>query len=206
MDNYKYTTAEEIMSRVNAVHPHKPTNITDFINWCAQCEVEEIKEYQYNVKFKNVKLEVINGKAKLPCNVWRILALQEKIDGDYYTNYTENGSYVFVKDNYGTADSDGKKWIYLSYEGLPVDGKTGMPLVLKGHEAACEAYCVMKMYYEDYLTEVISDNRWNKIEDVFTMALAKTNTRIRHTSYADKQKYYRIMYNMVQDVRYYKPQ
>ncbi len=206
MDNSKYTTAKEIMAMVNAVHKNKPTNLTDFINWCSECEVNVIKEWHYKMKFTNIRVEVNPaGRVKIPCNLYRVVKLKNSSTDNYKLLSSEenNGSYIFVPDDAGT-EIEGKKYLWMDYDGLPMDADTGLPLILKGHELACQAYCVKQLYYEDYLLEDIGEARWRAIENDLTKAVMGSATGMRHVDHAKKEKYFHILFNMVQDVVEYR--
>lgn len=206
MDNSKYTTAEEIMSMVNSVHKNKPTNITDFINWCSECEVNVIKEWHYKMLVLNEKIKVYpKGKVKIPCNVYRVIKLKDSPKDTYNLLQTKetNGSYIFIPDDTGDL-IDGDYYVYMDYEGLPVDAESGLPLILKGHELACQAYCVKQLFYEDYLNNNIDENRWRAIQLDLDRHVAGSSTGMRHVSHADKEKYFQILFNLLQDVTKYR--
>ena len=206
MDNSKYTTAEEIMAMVNSVHKNKPTNITDFINWCSECEVNLIKEYSYKMSIVNEKIKVNpKGRVKIPCNLYRIVKLKDSSEDNYNLIPTKenNGSYIFIPDETGELIDD-EYYVYIDYDGLRMDANTGLPLILKGHELACQAYCVKQIYYEDYLNSNIDENRWRAILLDLDKAVMGSSTGMRHVSHSDKENYFRILYNMIQDVTKYR--
>jgi hypothetical protein len=76
--------------------------------------------------------------------------------------------------------------------GVMVDQDTGYPLIKKGHELACEAYCVYKMYYEDWLTNKIDTSRWSFIVDTMRNLVDASSNGLRHKDRKDLEKINRI--------------
>lgn len=205
MENQKYTTAEEIMNMVNRVHPSKKTSVTDFIEWCAECEANHIKEVHHKIKYEDVEIEVVDGKARIPCNNYRILRVKyDTGKGKLIDGISDNGAYIFIPDNASLYKKENKSYIYLDYEGLPVDGSNGMPLILKGHESACAAFCVKNLYYEDFLKGKLQQNAWGFIVNDFKEKLAGSSTGMRYVTENEKKKYFHTLANMVQDFVHYK--
>ena len=79
-------------------------------------------------------------------------------------------------------------YVYINYYGTPIDNMTGTPLIVRGHEAACEAYCVHQMYYEDILTDKISIDAKNRIENDLTNKTRACRGDFRHITRQDMEK------------------
>ena len=89
--------------------------------------------------------------------------------------------------------------IYINYYGLPID-EDGKPLIVKGHEKACEYYCLKQLYEEDFLTGFMDGQRWGYILQEYEDGLIKAKTGMKNLSRNDIEEMVRIQYNMIQNV------
>jgi hypothetical protein len=193
MNNSKYFTADLIYNRIARVYKNKirEFNISNFIEWCATVEIEYIGSFEQFVPVSNHKLTVQNRRAKLPCNIYTI---QDVMDGDDRVyNYRNNGVYLFF-DNHNYVD--GKK-IEINYLGIAIDEDSGLPLHLRGHEAACEHYCLHHMLAEDYLLGKIPENKYERISRNFDDAVDAAKSSHRHVSADERHQFLAAMANMI---------
>lgn len=171
MENNKYTSHEEIFARLALTHKNKKFTDLEIAQWCAECSVEVIGDIDRMILYNNVPLVVNDLKALAPCNLYRILDVftsnRVRID------YRYDGGYL----DFSSRMTD--KTVYINYYGVAIHPETGYPLIKKGHEKACEAYCVWKMYYEDFLTNKIDATRWGYIDDQMHNLVAHAGSGMR---------------------------
>lgn len=193
MDNTKYFTAELIYNRVSTKYKDKVKqfNLRNFIEWCATVELEYMGSFEQFKNCNGYEIEVKNNRAKLPCNIYRLV---DVMDGDERIyNYRNNGVYLFFDNkNYG----DGKK-ITINYSGIPIDEKTKMPLLLRGHEIACEYFCIHSMYEADYMEGKVADRFMERIAKRFDDAVDAARSSHRHVPADEAHKMIAAMANII---------
>ena len=93
--NTKYFTAEKIFARLAKIYKSKMqgTDIGTIIEWCAEIEIEVLGNWQQFVRYDKYEITVVDGKALLPCNLYRLL---DVVDGSEIRmmNYHNNGAYL----------------------------------------------------------------------------------------------------------------
>jgi len=199
MENSKYFKAEKIFARLNSIHKHKmsPIGIGTIIEWCAEIEVEVIGNWAQFERYDKYEITVADGKALLPCNIYRILDVYDSGD-TRIMKYHNNGACISFSE-YGGSISDGYK-LYINYLGIPIDLETEYPLFLRGHEQALFAGCVLKLYTEDYsLGKMRGDVYQNMVTD-YEVALRSANNGFRHFSRNDAKDYLAVVCNAIQKV------
>ena len=152
-----YTTHREIMSRLRMSIKNKPIFEADILTWCQILEIEILADEKYFYRIKGHKLPVIQENPKyceIPPNVFKVLDIYT--DPKYRDSrvssfpmklgaFNTGEQLVFNKDFKG-------EYVYLDYLGMPfMEVEPYYPLILKGHELACEAYCKYKLYEEDIM-------------------------------------------------------
>jgi hypothetical protein len=201
-NDFKYTSYLDIAQRLAKTHPNKSNLLQpqDVASWCAEVETQMIGDIEAFRTYVDQKFIVSSNRQVLvPCNVYKILDVFRD-PGTYYSriDYYNNGSYL----NFSTTqtfpkDTDGNDVIYINYKGIAVDSETHYPLIKKGHERACEAYCMTKIYYEDFLNGKINIQAWSELHQELDNALL---TAKRPFKDMDNQKMLEIQYirsNMV---------
>lgn len=179
--NFEYTTYKDIYNRLKSQIRGKTIQELDVAQWCSECEVEQIGDVERFVEVLKEPITVTDYKALIPCNAFRILDVLD--GGGNQINPQRNGAYVLLPSNYGYTS------IYLSYHAIATDPDTGYPLIKKGHEEACLAYCIYKAYYEDYLTKAIDGQQWNFIVQEKEGKIQATKyTAIRNMTIRDKER------------------
>lgn len=196
VDNSRYVDHNVIMATMSLYVKDKPLNALEIMNWCQEAETKYIKDPLTRWKYLQIPLTVTEqNMALLPCNVYRVL--------DVYTNPADNKSTVEHQNTgaylvFGTGFAERFSTIYINYEGTPIDPDTGVPLILKGHEKACEAYCVQMLYYSDYLGGRLTTDRWMYItQDFENKARSARNGFVRHMTRASLDKPHIIHGNMI---------
>ena len=159
-NNYKYLKVGEIVSRVTSRLKGFNKNVAevDIIEWCMQVENEFCVNVDNMYIYTHVPLTVINNTAKVPCNVFRI--------ADVYTSHSNHGQGNRVPyQDLGSVlafNPHHKVTIpYIDYWGSPIDLETGEPLIQRGHENACEWYCVYNLLFVDAATGKITADFWH---------------------------------------------
>lgn len=195
-EDNQYTTAEHIFVRLAQVHKNKQFSLMEIVEWCAECELEYIGSTEALRDYHHVPLKIQNLQALLPCNLFRLLDVYTSsnrripaYNTGVYLNF--NSSTVFDK------DSEGKDIVYINYLGIAVDDKTGFPLIKRGHEQACEAFCVWKMYYEDIITDKISVDAKSRIEMEKNIQIQAARSSFRSWDKARLHRMLLIINNMI---------
>ena len=158
--NSKYTTYGDIFERLTRTFPEKNIQESDIIAWCAECETEWIGDIEAMTQYTKKALTVSNLQALLPCNVYRILDVYtDPTNPNSVIPYYNNGAYlIFGSDVTETT-------VYINYHGITIDQDTGYPLIKQGHEQACEAFCLWKLSYSDWMTNRIDNSKFAYIEE-----------------------------------------
>ncbi len=149
-----YTTHREIMSRLRMSIKNKPIYEADILAWCQILEVEILAEesFFYHIKGQGLVVHNQNPKfAEIPVNVFKLQ--------DVYTDPKNRNSrlspfvmYDSTGDQIVFNDKFKGDHVYIDYMGMPfMDEPPYYPLILKGHQLACEAYCKFKLFEEDIL-------------------------------------------------------
>ena len=178
MENQKYTTIREIISRISLQAPGKADSYSfdNYVDWCGICEVDYIKQSQYFVDYTAVKVEIDNqGRGLLPCHINRLKDVCVDEDMRKRISYNHDGRIIRISERHDA--------IYLNFNTYPMC-EDGYPLILKGHEEACVAFCMVKMYYSDFLDGKLDITRWNYLNQELSDQL-KTTFDYRHVSRND---------------------
>lgn len=198
MDNSKYFTADLIYNRLSRTHAKRVRqySIGTFIEWCATVEINYIGSFEQFKTISGHKLTVENNRAKLPCNIYNIL---DVMDGDERIyNYRNNGAYLFF-DNQNFQNG---KEIIINYHGIPVDPESNLPLLLRGHEEACEKYCLYQMLESDYIDGKVADRMIERVASQFDDAVDAAQSSQRHVSVEERHQMIAAMANMIPNPNY----
>lgn len=195
--NQKYTTVENIVARVSDKIRGKDFNVETFVQWCAECTIEVIGNPLSMMNYKKVKLLVRNAKAELPCNVYRLLDVFNRNDSRI-TQYENDGDHIIFSSRQPfDTDELGNQCVYVNYLGIAVDPKTGYPYILRGHELACEAYCIKQAHREDYYTGKIAQHVWLDMSNECSIQCGAANNGIRHETNDDMRMTMLQVHNMI---------
>jgi hypothetical protein len=160
-DNYKYAKFSEILNRVTSRLKgfDKQVGEAEILEWCMQVETEYCPNVDNMYIYTQVPLKVINDVTIPPCNVWRISDVYDMKGGmhGHRVPYNDIGSrLVFSPAEHVTK-------VYIDYYGTPVDLETGEPLIQRGHEIACEWFCLYNIFFLDFGTGKINATFWHEI-------------------------------------------
>lgn len=203
----KYVTAEQIAAKIARDYKDLEFDFYDVVEWCVEAE-NNIADFEQFVHYRNVEIEVIDKKALLPCNVYRLLHVR----GHNCTvfNYDNNGTYLLFSDNSITNSSSipttlpasGTATLHIDYLGVPIDANTGFPLIKEGHEEACYWYCLKKLLLPRYMSGSIPENRYRYVDEQYGHYVAKSKSSFRFVSRDDMERMMMIRMNMIPQLRF----
>jgi len=139
----------------------------------------------------------------LPCTLFKLLDVYfsptlNGIDVQRIT-YNNNGSYInFATNQKFQVDNNSNSIVYIKYYGLAIDPHTGYPLIKKGHEQACEAFCIKKIFLADFYAGRLNGNIWSDILQELNNQLQTVKNPFRHMSNQDMLRMQKIRFNMIQ--------
>lgn len=181
MLNMMYTTHREIMSRLRMSIKNKPIYEADILAWCQILEIEILADEKFFYRIQAQKLPVIQENPKyaaIPTNVFKILDIYTGSHRDtrkagHVRAFNTGDQLVFNQDfNY--------EYVYIDYMGMPfMEEPPYYPLILKGHELACEAYCKYKLFEEDILYGKINGEYLIQTRDHEIMAAKVATERFK---------------------------
>lgn len=182
------------MARIGRKYKSRILVEADIIEWCQEVECDIIGEVDDMYPYIGFPLDVVNSRAKLPCNVYRIL--------DVYTTLRNDSSrvpFTRLKGYIGLDPDMDYTSVYIDYYGTPIDFETGIPLIQVGHEFACEAHCTYNMFLDDISNNKISQYFAEKLEAKQTgeILAACGSHRIRHKTRDQMNREQAIHYNMI---------
>lgn len=166
-NNSLYLSPLTVMADIARIFKSKPLEKGSIIEWCAQVEIEYIKDISTMIKILEYPLTVVGNAAKLPCNVFRILDVYEDINSQRRVIYNNNGSYLYNITDINKAEYDDGTVIYMNYVGLYIDDN-GYPLIYTTHRPACETYCKIKLFEEDTAYGKFDRNMWGMWNNQFS--------------------------------------
>jgi hypothetical protein len=203
----KYVNIEAIAAKIARDYKELEFDFYDVVEWCVEAE-NNIAEFEQFVEFRNIPIEVIDKKALLPCNIYRLL----KVRGHNCTvfNYDNDGTYLkFGRNSFTNSSSipvslppDGTLILHIDYIGVAIDEKTGFPLIQDGHQEACYWYCLKKLLFPDYLNGKIPENRYAYIDGQYGHYVQKAKSSFRFVSRDDMERMMMIRMNMIPKLRF----
>jgi hypothetical protein len=147
-----------------------------------------------------VPLAVVKGQALLPCNVHRILDVYYKYQNLEY-GISSTGAYLVnikYKDSRKEFDED---YVYINYVGTPIDETTGYPLIVKGHENACETFCKLRTFEEDMVLGKFSPQLWQAWDRKFSFQIQNAAYAVyRHKTRSYAQELLNIRANAIPQI------
>jgi len=155
--NNKFFSSNEIYARLSANHPHKMSEIERYtvMRWCAEVQTELLKDPSGLERMVVELGKPHNLMVRIPMAVSKIERVYSRSSGRVI-GYNTNGEYIFV------SQYDRDTEVMMDCYTFPIDDE-GFPMVKIGYEQACEAYCVYKMYHEDFLEGKMNGQQWGDI-------------------------------------------
>lgn len=162
-NNNKFISHHVIHADLVRKFKTKTFHIDDIEEWCFIAESRYIIDIRAMVQVLGVPLtvEMLGSRAiaYLPCNVIRILDVY--LSNGQRIPYVHNGAFLYLNEGF-LGDS-----VMLNYIGSPIDVDGGS-LIVKGHENACEQYCKLQAFEEDYVNGKINQNAYMDWQRTFS--------------------------------------
>lgn len=209
-NNSKYTSYLDIANKIARTFPSKSaiTNPLDIASWCAECEIDFIGDIETYKEYVDVPLKVVQRKALLPCTLFKLYDIYrrpecEDIDIERIIPEGNDGTHLmFAQGEQFYKNVNGEDIVFIKYAGMAIDEHTGFPLIKKGHEYACERFCIKHMFEEDFLLGKINIAMWQDICLQLDNALLTAKQNFRHKTNNDMLLANKIRYNMIQQPSY----
>lgn len=179
--NYKYVSVQEIENMLSRNHKSLIFAPGDVVAWCWEC-IREIGNFEGFITYRDVPLEVKNGKAQLPCNIFRILYVRQ--GGMVVRNYNDDGTYLHMGFRSGK--------IVIDYIGIAAD-KKGYPLIEDISAQACYWYCYKKLKWDEYIGGFMTESQWQRIEDNYADYWAAAKGSWKNATRDDMDQIYEVM-------------
>lgn len=190
-ENILFTDHRDITQRLSQYISQKNIQEADIMEWCQQAENEYILDMTALWKYINVPLVVNNGIVLLPCNVQRIIdVFTSPNNSASRIEYANNRGYIFLGEDTSLTT------IYINYIGTPIT-EDGIPLIAKGHEAACELYCMTKIYFEDSLYGKINPQIYEQWSQRFNNSVIAIKQSAKRVDRAKLQTYDAMKYSVM---------
>ncbi len=167
-----FISPEVIQADLSRVYKRKHFDIDDIVEWCGIAETRYIKDIDLMCPVYEVPLSIVNGSALLPCNVYRLLDVYDGYGSLISFTKNSSGAYIGNFKYNGQTNAYTEDIIYINYMGTPVEETTGYPLIIKGHENACEMFCKIRSFEEDAVLGNISYSVIDRWENRFSGLLA----------------------------------
>lgn len=177
-----FYSPELIYKRLARTFHSREFHLDDIIELCGECETSYIKDMEAMITINSVPLTVTNGNVLLPCNVFTILDVYDESKKPITYTPLTTGAYISNLKYYRTETEVTDETVYINYIGSPID-EAGNPLIIKGHENACETFCKIRLFEEDAIFGKINANLWGRWNMQFSgqLANARSNPR-RHSA------------------------
>jgi hypothetical protein len=190
INDSKYVSHHVIHADIARVYKSKSIDINDIMEWCAQVDTRYITDVDKMVLYLQVPLTVDtdNHQALLPCNVFRILDVYD--DDDEIVSFYNNGTYIILPEDY--VDES----VYINYVGTAI-ADNGEPLIIKGHENACETFCKLRLFEEDMTLGRFPAQIWIMWDNQFSGQCSASMNDFRHFSREYFNKLNVIQGNMI---------
>lgn len=183
---YHYTTHKEILVDLGRNFKDMEWDEASVIEWCQHVENRIVPNIDYMVGYSDVEINVENGRALIPSFAYKTESFS--LDKKESKKIKGVGTpYIDVSDHLR------KGKIYLNFVGMPVDLETGIPLILKGHEALCYWYCIQCAYTEKWLLGEIDNSRWSYISSMVSMRAVEVSQSLRHWTDRDFKRMHVIL-------------
>lgn len=157
--NKSFFSANEIYLSLAGVHRKKIAEYdkVTIVRWCVEVITDFIGDPGGRLERTAILGTPKNKMLHIPAIVIARLKRVYDVNTNKNVEYSHQGDYLVFSDNYLD------KSIGIEYDSFALDDD-GFPMIPRGYEAACKAYCVYNMYKEDFLSGLIDGNRWRAIE------------------------------------------
>lgn len=146
-------TYETVLQDLEEKFPEKTWNEESIYRWCCQVNTVYIADPDSMVKFLEVPIKVIKGKAKLPENLYKLLDVFDNTEPKNPKRVRYNRTKTVLK---GLVNYD-KDVIWINFVGTALN-KDCIPLIDESHLPACESFCKINGFESDMLYGEINQN------------------------------------------------
>ena len=126
------------------------------MRWCAEVAAILLTDERATIDVVAHMGPPVNLQLSIPDHTIKIERVYATDTGNL-VEYSHQGSYLAFAKKYEFTD------ISIHIKKLILED--GYPLIPRGFEKACEAYCIYNMYHEDYLDGRIDGQRWQDISN-----------------------------------------
>ena len=185
LENHKYVGVGNIVGMLNRNLKHHNWDKNDVIEWTFECVTDEIGNFNSFEHVKGLKVKVRQGRAQLPCGVYRLLTIRN--NGVRVNDHTDDGTYLHMSFRTGE--------ITIDYIGIPtIDG---YPVVDMQSRQCCYWYCVKKQLFPAYISNDINERQWADIKGEFNDALIEARGSFRNVTRDDLDRLQEAAYTFV---------
>jgi len=193
----KYVPVQVVVDRISRLVKGKSIDVGDVVEW----SFEVIKDIGIFDAFEEVQDEVhdvVNKQVQLPCDVYRLKNVVP-VNASYLAergplNYKNNGTYLTFHDSeQGNFDLQQVSLWYSKF----VTDEHGYPMIYEPAIDACIYKCLEYMYYEDYLTGTLPENRYQSFKNDYRRAYYKAKSSMRYFSKDDGRRMLMAVKNMI---------
>lgn len=167
-----------VMGILGRNHRDLAPDIGDVAAWCYEA-IREVGTYESFVRVNGLSVDVVDGRATMPCNLARLLSVSENCDGCGNVSYTRYSTGIQVYSGQTSLRIDA-----LLY---PTDDD-GYPLIDAGMEQACYRYCMMMLMLDPWVNGKLPDSKYEKIERQWHSEKAKAKASMYGVTRDDMQQ------------------
>jgi hypothetical protein len=191
----KYVSVDTVAARIARNYKGIAFDKGDIAEWCFEV-VKNIGKYESFVQYKGIKIDVLNKKAKLPCNVYRLLYVHGENGCCHSQYYRNDGTFLNFSDHQLPKDH-----VTIDYIGFALD-EDGIPMIEDGSQEACFWYCLSRLLLEDYLTGKVAADKYQFIDQKYMHYCSVARGSMRWTSINDMEDIHRIAITVIRDSKF----
>lgn len=161
-----YTVAASVARNLGLRDAHN--HIMDFIEWAFEAEIKIGSKDTFAEK--TVEIDVYNKKAKIPCDLYKMLDITqggnyiEPTSSTFRSNGTQKASTYYSDDAYiHLSSGDNGSKVLISYLGIQTDDE-GYPYIETSHIDAVSAYIMWKHKAREYYAQKLPQYIYKDLE------------------------------------------
>lgn len=155
--NRSFFSAREIYVKLASIYRDKMTSYEPYtiMRWCAEVLTDFIKDPSGTLETSIELGKPVNKWLALPPNIFSISRVYDATSGSL-VSFSHQGDRLLFGDN------DINREIKIDCRILAMDND-GFPMLPRGYEKACEAYCEYNMFKPDFMEGRINGQQWSEI-------------------------------------------
>lgn len=199
----KWVTVDHIIERANRVFPSLEIPRENAAEWCLEV-VNDLGFYPGFREKRGVVLEVKNGLAKLPCDVYRVLSTNPNVATPMTSTRRElwmannDGRYLQFPNKFGSGFPGEVVIDYIAYE----TDENGWPKIYEQAQEAAMWYIIMRMKSEDFVSGAMLPDRFQWIENNYKQSFDFAKRSTRWSTRQDLDRLVRIARSMIRPAHY----